>query len=272
MKICYQSIIDFDTQEVKTSLEKKFTPGKNLISFESLAGDVFHKFINTKLIADRLSGLFPQAKIIVTIRNQYDLIMSIYKQFIHQGGSISFRDFINYKDGKFNTSYDIHDHTVNLRMFNFLKFIQYYERLFGRKNLYVVPFELLEENATLFVSRVLRAMGIKNIPVFQNVRYNPGYGVRQITIARFLNRFFKSPFNQFPLIPDVELPRVGKLDSQLIRRALQSRVSFKLLGQKPIKDSVVEEEIKSVFSESNRALNQAYNLSLKKKYFKGSSV
>jgi hypothetical protein len=157
-------------------------------------------------------------------------------------------------------------------MFNFLKFIQYYERLFGRKNLYVVPFELLEENATLFVSRVLRAMGIKNIPVFQNVRYNPGYGVRQITIARFLNRFFKSPFNQFPLIPDVELPRVGKLDSQLIRRALQSRVSFKLLGQKPIKDSVVEEEIKSVFSESNRALNQAYNLSLKKKYFKGSSV
>jgi hypothetical protein len=266
-KIMYQDELSFNCEQIKTEMIAHFAQGKNIISFESLIGEIFNKLINNTLIAQRLAKLFPEAKIIITIRNQYDLIESLYRQYIHEGGTKKFRDFINLKNGQFYPSYDIFDFTVNPEMFNYSNFIDYYANLFGENSILILPYELLKSNPDLFIEKLLSWIGIKKTPQFQNVNYNPGYGATQVCIARVLNRFLKSHFREDTILPEVNLPRIGKLNSQLLRAVLQSPVSFRILGRKPITDETLKTKLKNLYRASNQTLNHKYNLSLEESYY-----
>jgi hypothetical protein len=262
-KMIRQDELSFDYDGIKRDIESQFSNGKNLISNEGLVGTfVLYKGINNKLIADRLFRLFPDAKILITIRSQYRLIESLYKQYVQVGGTASLREFANFRNGRFNYSYCEWDLTINPEMFDYLKLIGYYEKLFPKENIIVLPHELLKSDPVRFVSRVVSWMDLTETPLLNHRQYNPGYGSRQIAIARFLNRFLKSKYRETALIPQVSFPVTGKIDSGKLRRILQSSLSRKLLGQKPITDEVLKAEITKRYAPSNRELNQKYRLSL----------
>jgi hypothetical protein len=147
-------------------------------------------------------------------------------------------------------------------MFNYEGVIGYYEKLFGKANVFVIPFELLKKDPHEFVRRAASWVGVSDAPPFTNGIYNQGYGGRQIAIARFLNRFLKSKYRENGLIPDVRFPLTGKIDAGKLRLILQSNISRKILGNKPITDSILRAEVKRIFSERNKALNQKYDLRL----------
>src|SRR5258706_14314689 len=76
-RIIRQDEFSFDYDQIQNNLERHFVKGKNVLSNEGLIGDFFLcKLVNNKLIADRLKRLFPNAKIIISLRNQYDLMES----------------------------------------------------------------------------------------------------------------------------------------------------------------------------------------------------
>jgi len=262
-RLLRQDEFSFDYKKTRLELEAHLRRGKNIISKEGLVGNFFiHKAVTSKLIADRLSILFPDAKIIITIRNQYGMIESLYKQYVHTGGTKSLREFINFNGNKFEYSYTDWNLTVSPEMFNYLGLVEYYEKLFGRENILVIPFELLKKDPMQFVKRLFGWIGIDETPQFRNSRHNPGYGARQIAIARFLNRFLKCNWKETALIPDVSFPITGKIDVGKLRLILQSNLSRKLLGEKPITDETVKSGVKEMYAESNRLLDQKYELFL----------
>lgn len=140
--------------------------------------------------------------------------------------------------------------------------IDEYAQLFGKENLLVLPFELLAKDHCMFVQKITQWMVVSDDVRYHNQSQNQGYGARQIAVARILNRFVRSSFNESPLIPNVNLPGIGTIDSSLVRRLLQSKFSFALLGNKKIVDEPLKEDLFEYFEESNKELNNQYNLEL----------
>ncbi len=261
--ITHQCHLNFDAKTTKLSIEQHFKSGRNLISNEALIGD-FHrlKLMNSKIVADRLKMMFPGARIIVTVRNQYDLMESLYKQYLQRGGVKRFRDFVNYRNGDFGPTHPKWNLSVDIAMFNFLRLLEYYESLFGRENLFVVPYELLQADPKGFSQMLFSWMGLDEAPSFKNEFYNTGYGAAQVSLARIFNRFLRSELNEGALIPDVSLPVIGKIDAGRFRSVLQSSLSRKLLGKKPITDLDMKKRVHDFFAQTNRKMNDRYSLGL----------
>ncbi|MGH7197664.1 MAG: sulfotransferase family protein [Candidatus Omnitrophota bacterium] len=262
-KILKQDEYSFNADKVREVFEKRFRPGKNLLSQENFVGDFYRcRLLNSKLVADRLKRLFPEARIIITLRNQYDLIESLYRQYLQSGGLKKFREFVGFDGDDFEESYLHWGLNVNIGNFNFLNPVRYYESLFGKDRLLVLPYELLKRDPGAFMRKLFSWIGVEAPAGLNNVLHNPGYGARQAAVARFFNRFLKSKLNEGSIIPDVRLPFTGKIDAGKLRLILQSKYSRKILGAKPMTDETVQNRVKSVFNESNRALNERYGLSL----------
>jgi len=76
---------------IHSQFEELFKNSKtNLCSYESLTGQhQLSVFINRIIIAERLK-VFGFQKIIISIRNQCDILESAYKQYIKSGGILKF--------------------------------------------------------------------------------------------------------------------------------------------------------------------------------------
>ena len=75
---------DYVREEIKR-LELAAGGKQILLSDELFSGFIFYNFINRTLIAERLSELFPNAEIIIFLRGQVELIMSLYNQYVKIG-------------------------------------------------------------------------------------------------------------------------------------------------------------------------------------------
>jgi len=269
LKITSQDEFNFDYKKIREDIISKLDPDKpNLISFEGLCGEIIFKHTNQKQIADRLHKLFPESHIIIIIRNQYDLIKSLYRQSIHLGGTKKFTEFINFQYGKIKPSYITIDGRVNLEMFKFLPLIDYYNELFNPSNVHIILFEIIKvDGIKKFVEKFISILRTNDQIKTPNKLTNEGYQLRQIQIARFLNKIFKkNKLIENGLIPDIPIPKIGRLNTSLIRKILQSKLSFKLLGHKPIDNPQIKLIIKEYFKENNLSLDKKYNLSLSKLY------
>ena len=108
-------------------------PGTNLISCEAFTGSIFYKAVNNFEIARRLNLTFPDAKILITIRKQVSLVHSLYRQYIHEGGFLSFEKFLCYRKGEFHPSYHLDDHRFNLECLKFDRLIEGYQSIFWQR-------------------------------------------------------------------------------------------------------------------------------------------
>ncbi|MBW8050920.1 MAG: sulfotransferase [Cytophagales bacterium] len=269
-KIFYQDPLSFDINSARSDLEKCMDGTKiNLISNENMSGNLRLKY-NNKNIADKLYDLFPRAKIIIAIRNQFDFIISSYKQHISAGGTMSFKNRIGYNKGKIQPSYVLYDHRVNLEMFKFNNLINYYAEKFGKENILILLFEEFCQDKHRYLQKIFNFIGIKPGYDFDDINsvINRSYGANQIFIARILNRFIASQYNRNWIIPPIYIPYFGRLTALEMRKIFKSKLSFWLLGDKDIKISEdIKHQIKSYYNECNRALNKAYKLNLPDCYF-----
>lgn len=275
-KLRFQDPLNFDVNTAKADFQKCMDGNKiNLISSEDLSGDHKYKYINNKNIADKLHALFPRAKIIVTIRNQLDLLISMYMQIISAGGTMmSFKNRIGYKKGKFNPSYFIFDHRVNLEMFKFNNLINYYAEKFGKENILILLFEEFCQDKRRYLGKIFDFMGIKHRYDFDGIDsvINRSYGANQAAIARIVNGILFSSFVRNTLIKPLTTSSLRRLVTPKIKRTLKkiltSPPSFTLLGNKDLKvPDEIKHQIKSYYNESNRVLNEQYKLDLPDCYF-----
>lgn len=103
-------------------------------------------------IAERIHKLFPEAKIILTLRNKDDWLKSLYNQYARTRGIKSFEEW--YKD-----VFDKED-------LNFEKFEKLLNDLFD--DVLVLNYELLKKDSDLFVKKICEFMNV-DVPKFKNI-------------------------------------------------------------------------------------------------------
>lgn len=141
--------LDFNARKARSYFIEKYGTSC-ILSFEGFAGTT-HNFglhgYMTKEHALRLHSTFPEAKIILFIRRQADLIASSYTQYITGGGTFSINKFL-YRP------YFIGLNSLplfSLKFFEFDKIIRLYYNLFSKENVDVYLYEEFAENTAEFI-------------------------------------------------------------------------------------------------------------------------
>jgi hypothetical protein len=130
------------------------------------------------VIAERLHLLFPQAKIILGIREKKSWLRSVYSQYIKGGGIHNYDDFVNQD---FDSGF-----------LDFESYIECLKTYFDEVLIY--HFEDLKKDPISFVKKICNFIG-KDVPQFENKIYEKGWSERQLKLGLYLNRFFYSEYN-----------------------------------------------------------------------------
>ncbi len=180
-----------------------------LVSHESLmtGPEWFGSEVMSRAI--RLKDTFPEARMIIGIRNQADFIDSNYRQYVILGGKLTFDRFLNQSMA---ASYGL------LPRLEYDKVIQRYSDLFGPENIHVYLLEDLKENSADVVAKLLSFMGISE-PVTPAIRdTNKGISRFSINSIRLINKLMLDDFSeQYYRWVNQDVSRTESLRWRLVR-------------------------------------------------------
>ena len=184
----------FNAQVIKDK-DQKLTASSNLVSVlsnERLSGNPHSGGYDSKEIAQRLKASFPDAKILIVIREQESAIASSYLQYVKFGGACSLKDYLEppHRGGPILPLFDF-------EFFNYYNLVKEYTELFGKDNVLILPFELFKEKPQDFCQKIFdfTENGIKPELDFNKVS-NKRLSFLMSNFARAFNMLFvKSVLN-----------------------------------------------------------------------------
>jgi len=217
----------------------------------------------TKEMANRLKLVFPDAKIILFIRNQIDILASAYLQYVKSGGNYGINRFFYSEKyyGKeanrlilLDTDYFLYD-----------KVFEYYFNLFGTENVHIFLYEDLAENPQKFISDFATQFKLEyDENSISFCPENKGYSNFLLFTRRICNIFsYKGPMNKYYIF---HIPKFNYLSEYLHDIANKYRIfsgrpdSKKLLGKINVKNFV------EFYSRSNNRLKDEFGIKGLKKY------
>lgn len=190
---------DFDAIDAAAELLARFhrvSPGRiPVLSCERLSGSPHSGGHDSKVVAERLAAVFPGARILVVVREQTSMLVSLYKEYVQGGGAASFSRYVRpprLSQGAiplFRADYLEYD-----------KLIAYYRSLFDAEVL-VLPYELLARDARSFVGRICNFVGAAP-PHDLRGSLHVSVPAAAVAVKRRLNRWaVRSALN--PAAPDI---------------------------------------------------------------------
>ena len=252
-----------------------------LISHERLFGNMLSNFWDHTYITRSLKHLFPDARIIIVIRRQDELVESIYKQSLQSGYHQRIDSFLNYRKKALQDAADtLGQPNLDVKQLDLRRYVQSYAAHFGRNNLLVLPYELMREDQETFLKKLFAFIDVEPFYPNRNGRENRSYSWLSSHVALFLNRFVRiegdgSRFLQF--IPNKPFssflagaPSDRRLDRSLravnrgltLRYVLQNGLDKVAYTNRNLISDKKRELIISVHRESNRALDVEFDLGL----------
>ena len=142
-----------------------------------------------KKVADRLHAIFPEARILIFIREQKAAIFSSYRQYIRSGHAATMERFLGLDASRQPGIGPI----CRLDYFQYDLLINYYQMLFGAENVLVLPFELLKISSRDVSQKVLEFAGSHGNPDHQKVARNVGLKGGTLAFRQQLNNFCTPP-------------------------------------------------------------------------------
>ncbi|MFX0140054.1 MAG: sulfotransferase domain-containing protein, partial [Candidatus Hodarchaeota archaeon] len=163
------------------------------LSWERLSGDMLNGH-DSKSIADKLYSLFGRVKIIIIIRNQLDMIISTYSQYIKMGGTCSLSRFLEDRDIAGSPF---------MKRLKYKDLINYYRQLFGPKNVYVDCFEGIKTDSRNFIIKLFQFLNLDSSKIINEHKLlskeNKGFSPISLFLKKRINRFFYLPYNKTPI-------------------------------------------------------------------------
>jgi hypothetical protein len=233
--------------------------GRLAISEEELSGNLhtggLHGAFSLE-IADRLHRCFPEAQVVIFIREQKSMVAAAYKQYIKSGGTRCIEAFLTpakspHKTPNFSLDFLAYDHLV-----------AEYEERFGRENVSVFLYEELATRPRELVARLRDELALDLDPAAVSIgAVNPGYRSRTLALLRFLNLFHNREMPNTSCI--VHIPGLYPL-----LRAMSPRVDrLPFMGRvQELGDFLSEPEVQALadrFRESNARLEGSRALELR---------
>jgi hypothetical protein len=187
---------DFKPQRIRRQMGRMMGGAQGLVpvlSSERLSGEPHFGGYDSELIADRLAAVFPEARILLVVREQTSMFLSLYKEYIRRGGAASLRQYLAApSDGYWMPQF----------RFEFLEYhrlIRYYQGLFGAESVLVLPYELLQARPGAFLGRIGEFVGLR-VPQPQARSANVSLSAFVLGLKRRANRYFvlDGPVNPAP--------------------------------------------------------------------------
>lgn len=135
-----------------------------VLSEENLSGYIhnggMHGLIGAEM-ARRLHLVLPDARIVIFIRNQHDIVRASYAQYVSGGGTFGARRYFNTHDyvrGALTRAYKAP--AFEFEHFQFDRLIACYDDLFGPERVHVYPYEWLRDRTRL-LARLSEDLGVE---------------------------------------------------------------------------------------------------------------
>lgn len=164
-----------------------------LLSEENLSGYLhnggLHGFLAPE-VARRVKAVLPDARIVIFIRNQYDICRASYAQYVSGGGTWGQRRYFEtarFVQGALTRAWKAP--VFEFEHFEFDRLVAHYDALFGRERVHVYPYEWLDDRETL-LARMEADLGLSlETQPAQAKRANRSLGTAGLTVMRGVNLF-----------------------------------------------------------------------------------
>ena len=257
--------LDFDAGAIRGAFEPLLAAAEAegllpVVSFPRLSGHPYSGGFDSKEIADRLKQVFPDARILIIIREQASIITSSYKQYVEAGGTCKPRQYLDPPKQEWRVPH------FDLGHFEYDRLIRYYHSLYGPEAVLALPYEQFVRDGPAFIRSIGEFAGrpvpeeaIARMPFS---RWNPAKSALAIAASRPLNRFGpRTDLNPAPLVESMAVYRLAKrlrkanLRKQRLTRTLAANSEERLR-------QVVRDVIGDRYRESNRATAELIGVDL----------
>ncbi len=282
----YRNSISYNETKVKQDFEKYFKQAKesDIIRTVGISNENYsfqwNYGIDIEEKAKRLKNIFGEGtKILVVLREQIDLISSLYKEQVRFGYSGTINEFFNYL-------WDYQDRSA-LHEFCFHKVIGVYAKYFGKENIHIIPFESFKKNSEVFLKKLANILDVQNdlITSIDKI-YNRQLSDETLEVKRLMNEKYKHSFeNGFYQVFDNHryvpyftdelnktVPFEVHLDYQVrhhLTKAAERIASLTDIDKIDLNISNINQKrFTKLFADSNSILEKEYNLGLNKFKYK----
>ena len=150
----------------------------NVISSEYICGNTFYKKAHYGLldrydIIKAYKNKYPNAYVLLIIRDRDELIDSLYSQSMRNRYSYSYNEYVT--------------EILDKELLDFDKYIIFLNTLWD--NVLVLDFKDFKVHKHKFIKDICNFVGIQNV-VFDDVTYNKRFGKMRLFVNRYLNSFY----------------------------------------------------------------------------------
>lgn len=155
------SCLEFDAARAASALRPKLaavaeagrTPA---VSWQRLSGAPDSGGYDSAIIARRLRAVFPDARVLLVVREQRSAIRSTYAQYFRAAGPLTLRGYL------YSTPHGLPRTPVaNAAYWRYDLLAHLYRELYGAENVLVLPYEWFKEEPEAFVEAVRRFGGVR---------------------------------------------------------------------------------------------------------------
>jgi hypothetical protein len=252
-KILLPGMVDFkaeDTRDFFIRLEDRI-----IICEENLTTGIRGNYFVQEGLLNRMKMIFPDAKIVLFLRNQVEKIASTYCYYLkNNGGTFGFQKFIGYR----------HNNPYN--NFNFKPENLFYDRLleilfryFSRDNVHIFFYEDFSSDNQEFLKQFSEKLDLNiDLENISFARENERIRAGLIPFARFSNLFTKPQIHHRGIF----LPVPGW--AGMNRRLLRALNKWRVFGKPPTAFQIMGKEnyeyFSSYYKSSNQNLIERYGL------------
>jgi len=218
-----------------------------IISSEILSGHPFRGGHEGEVYARRLHQTVPQARILISIRNQLRILPSVYMQYILRGGTMPYDQFFKGTD-------EVGYFGFTPEHFEYDRLVGLYQSLFGAQNVFVITQESIHRDmdaAAQELAGYAQATAFPGLTPAARRVYAASYPEYSAPVLRRINHVQSSTLNLRPIIRLAETP----LGPYRLAGYLLKRGPFKALlkSRKPVSDHV-QQVFAGYYDDSNRRL------------------
>jgi hypothetical protein len=219
------------------------------LSYEGLSGAVFGRGLAGSAVIDRLHDVAPDARVLLVLRRQQEMVPSLYRQYVQQGGTRPYHPFAR--------GDELPGCRFDPKHLEFDRLVARYEQCFPGR-VWVVPYELMRADRVAFGRALAEWIGVDDVVL------EAASGARNVSLSwplvwllRRWNRLFRrSRFNERPLIALRPTPRA------LFQRRIDPLVRRVFPRSGDIDGHGLTDEVLATYGASNRRLEEMRGLDL----------
>ncbi len=159
-----------------------------VISAEVLGGRPFGQMSLREVTAHRIKAAFPNATIMVSVREQTAILNSMYGEYLRYGHSSKLQDFINQETGNPNIQ-----PVLEIDYYDYVETLDFYESVFGVGKVIVAPLEWFTKAPEALAQRLGQALDAEislQVNAIRRSQENPAFSPIARHVQRYLNKFY----------------------------------------------------------------------------------